>query len=263
MGGRGHREIVLDPPKCAKVCHTMADILGDLSLLCVSVNTGPGELCITFPGGATLCAQAGYDFGDPAAITRALFAQVNSSLMPLTPMFNTIDVAMKIVECIKAIPATIGPPPDPTALAKALPGLLEALEKLVAILPPLSIPKLVVDIIRAIVMGLIGLKGELTALIRQQARIIELATKAAKPGNIVLLSVLDCATQNFDAQLANLNTGLAPLNRLIGVVNALMEMAGLKPLPALDDLGDDPEAALSILDDFIDVLQTASAAIPL
>lgn len=240
----------------------MADILGDLSALCVDLTTGTGELCITFPGGTTVCAQFGYELGDPSEIVRSLFAQVNGALAPLTPIFDIIDLAKKLVDCVKAIPDVVGPPPNPQKLEDCLPGLLEALDKLLHLLPPLSVPKLVKDIISAIVMGLLGLKLQLRALIQQSVRILALATKAAKPGNVVLNSILDCAKGNFDAQMQNLNDSIAPLNRLLGVVNLLLELANLPKLPELDDLGDDPEAALAPLDTAIKTLQAASAALP-
>ena len=87
-------------------------------LTCAKIYAAPGGLCITFPGGAQLCAQAGTRFGDVSAMSESLFAALNAALLPLLPFFNIVDVFVAILNCITAIPKTIGPPPDPTALPK-------------------------------------------------------------------------------------------------------------------------------------------------
>lgn len=229
--------------------------LPDLSQFCVQINQGPGELCITLPGGAQLCAQAGIEFGDTATIARSLLAQVNAALTPLVPIFNVIDVVKLVFDALGAVT-------NPIRLAEILGELAEKIDALLQLLPQYSVPRMVIAIIDALVATLQGLRSELQAIIRQQARIAAAATLAAQPGNEQLQIVVDCATGNLDAQLANLNATLAPLNRLLGIVNLLLGLAGQAPLPSVADLGDDPLAALAPLDATITALQTLQAALP-
>ncbi|MGH9884452.1 MAG: hypothetical protein ACREBE_02920, partial [bacterium] len=64
------------------------------------------------------------------------------------------------------------------------------------------------------------------------------------------------------AQLQSLAESVAPVNRLIAVINVFAQLAGLGPLPDLSNLGTDAAAALRSLDDTVKALQEIRAAIP-
>jgi hypothetical protein len=231
--------------------------LPDLAPLCVQMQSA-NPLCIRFPGGVRVCANIGLEFGDIAAVTRSLFANINSSLVPLNPVFDMIDVVKAILDCIQAIPDLIGPPPDPAKLLDCIPTLIQKIAVLLELLPPYSIPIMVKDICAAIAYFLLGLKLELTAFIAQEQRLIAAALSPC-PGLAVVVS---CANGNFAAQLANLNAAGGPLNRLIGDVNAFAQIVGLPQIPTLADLGGDAAAALATLDPVIAILQEIAALIP-
>src|SRR5580704_7442375 len=86
------------------------------------------DLCITFPGGATVCAMDILNAADPFQIIQSLLQSVNTALAPLTPIFNIIDVVEAIVACIQAIPQCLAPP-NPEPLIKCIPVLVAALAK--------------------------------------------------------------------------------------------------------------------------------------
>lgn len=234
----------------------------DLADFCIEVQTGAGGLCVRFPGGATLCAQFGVDIGDLGTITRSALGSINAALTPLQPFFNVLDVLVQIVTCMQAIPDCIGPPPNPTKLIDCLPDLVKKLAALLGLIPQLSIPVLVADLLDVMIVGLLALRGELAAMIEQQARLLAAATRASELGNVSLQIVVDCATGNLDAQLVNKQAGMEPLNRLLGVVNALLKLAGLPPIPALDSIGELSADALAGLDASIQALETAKASLP-
>lgn len=241
-------------------------IIPDLSSFCIQVLTGPGELCITFPGGVELCASVGVSVGDPAAIVTSLLAQVNSALMPLAPFFDVLNVVKAVGDCVQAIPDCLGPLPDPRPLLQCIPGLVEALEKLLELLPIFTIPKMIKGILETIITGLMGLRQKLAAMIAQSARIIAAGTKAAKVGGRMgqaLQHITDCASSNLTAQLANENAALLPLNRLIGVMNLLLKIVGLPCIPTLGGLGALTDEVLAPLDAAIKVLQAIASAIPI
>lgn len=232
-------------------------------LTCARVTAIPGGLCISFPGGVTMCASAGIRTGDTAAMMESFFGQINAALMPLAPFFNVIDVIQAIFNCINAIPKAISVPPDITALPMCIKQLGEAISKLLAMLPPLSIPKLVKGILIAVALALTSMKQEIQALITQNARIVAAATLAAEPGNIQLQTVVDCATGNFSTTLENLNASMAPLNRLIGILNILLKLVPSSPqVPSIADLGTDAAASLNVLDDAITAITTVANLIP-
>ena len=241
---------------------TVLDFTGglpDLAPLCVQLQPS-SPLCVRFPGGVKVCATVGLEFGDIAAITRSLFAAINSSLTPLNPFFDMIDVVKAILDCIQAIPDLIGPPPDPGKLLDCIPTLIQKIAVLLELLPPYSIPIMVKDICAALASFMLGLKLELTAFLAQEQRILAAATAAAKTP--ALQVVVDCANANLAIALANLNAAGGPLNRLIGDVNALAQAVGLPTLPTLDDLGANAAAALETLDPVIAILQEIASLIP-
>jgi hypothetical protein len=229
----------------------------DLGAICTPLNTGPGELCVTFIGGATLCAQTGYELGDPTTIVTSLLSQLNSALAPLQPFFTILDFVKAVFDCIKAIPDCLGPPPSPQPILSCISGLTEVVNKLLQLIPPFPILRMVKGILNVIIVGLEGLKSRLQAIIDQTTRVLNAATKAAQTGNVSLLGIVDCAQGNLDVQKANLNASLAPLNRLIGVVNLLLELAGEDCIPAIGEVD-----ALGPLQDVIDFLTAIYNAIP-
>ncbi len=232
-------------------------------IVCARVTQVPGGLCITFPGGVELCASMGVSDGDLVKMTQGLFAQINSALMPLQPFFNVLDVLVAIFNCITAIPKAIAIPPDLTALPRCLEELAKALAVLLAMLPALSVPRLVKGILLALAMALTGVKAEIQAIIAQEQRIIEAATLAAEPGNVHLQAVVDCANANASVQLQNLNASLAPLNRMLGLINMLLKVVpGAPTVPTIADLGNDAQSALNVIDPAIEAMLFVANALP-
>ena len=237
--------------------------LPDLSAACVEVKVGKQDLCVTFPGGAEMCVQLpSVSIPDPAELSKQLMAQANAALAPLVPIFNIIDVVMALFNCVKAIPDSLGPPPDPSKLAKCMPDLAQKAAKLLKLVPQLSIPLMVVGLIDVLLAFLEGMRNQLKAVVDAQVKIAKAATRAAELGNVQLTTIVDCANANIEAQMKNLGESAAPVNRLIAIINMFMELAGLPKLPDLANLGSDAEQALSALDGVVNTLKAARSAIP-
>jgi hypothetical protein len=233
----------------------------DLSSTCVQLSTGPGELCVDIFG-AKLCAQVGYDLGDPGTIVKSMLGQINTALVPLSPFFDILDFIKAITDCVQAIPDCLGPPPDPSKLLKCIPQLIKVVNKILQKIPPFPIFIMVKGILTVIITGLQGVKLKIQALLAQVARITRAALRATQTGNEGLHIVLDCANGNMDAQLHNMNLEFAPLNRLIGIINILLELAGQDCIPAIGGIASISADALAPLDAVIKLLQTIQAAIP-
>ena len=235
--------------------------LPDLSTVCIDLKVTSQELCVTFPGGAEMCVQIP-GVPDPTDVSKQLLAQANAALAPLVPVFNIVDAIIALFNCVKAIPDSLGPPPDPTKLAECIPDLAEKIDKLLKLIPQLSIPVLIGGLIDVLLFYLEGLRGQLQAVIAAQVRIAAAATRAAELGNVQLRTVVDCANASMDAYLQNLNEGMKPLNRLVALLNLFLQLAGLSPIPDFKNLGDDAEAALAPLDAVIDSLKTIRMGLP-
>lgn len=233
-----------------------------LSLLCILKPPAITDLCIPFPGGAELCPQQGLQSGDPSEILRSLLSSANAALLPLQPFFTIIGVVKAIIDCIQAIPDTLGPPPDPTALANCIPPLLEMVERLLKMLPQYTVPLMVKRLLLLVATTLSALKGELLAVIRYQERIAAAATVAGLPGNDLLATILDCANTNATTTIANLNASMTPLQGLIAIVNILLGLINQDPIGSLPDISGGAELALTPIDEFIAVLTDVANMIP-
>ncbi len=236
--------------------------LPDIEEICVELTVTPQELSLTFPGGAALAAQLP-DIGiaDPMQLSKQLMAQANAALAPLVPVFNLVDVALALFNAVKAIPDAITSL-DPREITEALPELTRKAGKLLAIVPQLSVPLMIVGLIDMLLAFLSGLAGQLRAIIDQQIRIQRAENRATELGNAQLQAVADCSKGHVDAQLLSLAESVAPVNRLIALINVFTQLAGLGPLPDLSKLGTDAAAALRELADTVRALQEIRAAIP-
>jgi hypothetical protein len=234
----------------------------NLEDLCVELTVTPQRLSLTFPGGAALDPQLpDLGFADPMQLSKQLLAQANAALAPLVPVFNIIDTVIALFQAVKAIPDAITHL-DPSKISDALPDLTRKAAKLLAIVPQLSVPLMIVGLIDTLLAFLGGLSGQLRALIDQQIRIQHAENRAAELGNVQLQTVVDCSKGHVAAQLASLAEGVAPVNRLIALINVFTQLAGLGPLPNLSDLGRDAQAALKPLDDTVKALTSLRNTLP-
>ena len=143
------------------------------------------------------------------------------------------------------------------------PDLAKRLDALLRLVPEISIPLLIKEILEQVVIAfLVAYKNRILLLASRLERIAQAETKAATLGAVQLQTVVDCARADVDVQLANLNASLAPLNRLIGVLNALLELAGLKCIPTIDGIDEATADALVPVDKVIAILQALADLIP-
>jgi hypothetical protein len=200
-------------------------------------------------------------FADPMQLSKQLMAQANAALAPLAPVFNLIDVALALFNAVKAIPDAISHL-DPSKISDALPDLAQKAGKLAPLVPQLSVPLMVLGLIDTLLAFLSGLAGQLRALIDQQVRIQRAQDRATALGNAQLQAVVDCSKHQLSAQLESLAESVAPVNRLIALVNVFAQLVGLGPLPDLANLGSDAAAALQPIEDTVKLLQQIRGTIP-
>jgi hypothetical protein len=234
----------------------------DLESLCVQLTVTPQTLSVTFPGGASVDAQLpDLGFADPLQLAKQLMGQANAALAPLGPVFDVIDTILALYKAVQAIPDAISHL-DPSKIADALPDVAKKASKLLALVPQLSVPLMVVGLIDVLLAFLGGLSGQLRAIVDQQARIQKAADRAAQLGAAQLQVVVGCALEYVDAQMTSLAESVAPVTRLLALINVFAEIVGLSPLPDFPNLGQDAQAALQPLDDAVQILQTFRRAIP-
>ncbi len=234
-----------------------------LSEICKPVVVPPQSLCVTMPGGAQLCVNLPVVVPPSASeVARAMFAQINAALAPLTPIFNLIDAIAAVVACVQAVPEAITKL-DVFALVQCVPDMVEKVAKLMSLIPPLSIPVTIRDILTVIIAYLSGLVADLEDA-KAQLQAIALANlKAQTPGNAGLFGAVLCAQGLYEAGMANMAAGAEPLNRLMGILNALLALVpGVDPLPCLGSLDALPTVVIDTLNAFIDILNIIKNILP-
>ena len=227
----------------------------DLAEFCIDLKIAPGSFCVTLPGGAELCVQADVDVPDAADAARKLFEEANSAMTPLVPIFNIIDAVVAAKNCLEVVT-------QPAELAQCIPDLVKKVDALIRLLPQASIPLLAAQIIDSLIAFLLAYRRKIEIMKRRLDAIVRAQTRAAAAGNVQLQTLLDCATGNLDVDLVNFNSQFTPLQRLIGVVNAFMDLAGLPCIPFISGVPDLTDESLFLLDQTILFLQELRKLIP-
>lgn len=235
-------------------------LAGNISASCVAQLVAPGEVNLQFPGGFRISAQNGFEGGSPAEIVKSLMGQINSALVPLGPFFDILALLKAICDSVSAVPKAIAG--NPFALAQAIANMIQALDKIIGLIPPLPIFALVHDILGVIITGIQAIKTRLQAMSVIRNRINAAISRGAALNNTQLIAIASCADSNFNIHLANLNEEFTPLNRIIGLVNGLLQLAGLPCIPTIGGVAGVDPASLAVLDAVVKVLTIAQNAIP-
>ncbi|RJS13756.1 hypothetical protein DRW03_35910 [Corallococcus sp. H22C18031201] len=218
--------------------------------LCIHIPPLPEAPTLTLPGGATLQHHQ-------------LLQAVQPALAPLTPLFDILGAVLAIAEVVKAIPDALGPPPDPTAIAAALPKLAEKVSKLLRLVPQLSVPYTVVGVIDIVLGELGSARARLVHLKLRMSSVAQARQRAVQLGDVGLLAVAGCAEANVAQEAANVGKALAALSQLMVLLNVLLGMVGGPQVPDFSSLeGSAQEEALAPLDAIVRTLEQVRAAIP-
>ena len=236
--------------------------LPDVETLCVHLAVTGQAMTVTFPGGAELSPQlASLGVADPAEVAKQLLGQANAALAPLVPIFDLIDVVMALVNAVKAIPDAISHL-NPGKVTQALPDVGRTASKLLRLVPQVSVPVMVAGLVDVVLALLEGLAGQLRAMMEQEGRTARAAARAAELGNAQLATVVACSTTQLRVQMENLGESLRPVSRLLALVGLFSEIVGLPAPPQIDQLGTEPGAAMSRLEDITHALTAARRAVP-
>ena len=218
--------------------------------ICITIEPLPDPFQLTLPGGVTLERINLMEIVQPA-------------LTPLMPVFNIVDAVVAVYNCVKAIPDALGPPPDPTVLAACLPELNEKVTKLLRLIPQLSLPLLIVQLIDLVIDTLRQARDQFLHLQQQMVQITGVIRRATNLQDAGLMAISQCAQGNVAQEAANVGKSLAAIGKLIGIINLFMGMVGGPTVPELTSLSGQPLAEIiAPLDSIVHVLQTVRQAVP-
>ena len=166
--------------------------------ICIEIPEIPDPFNLTLPGGIQI-----------EHIN--LMEVIQPALTPLVPIFDIIDTVVAVFNCIKAIPDTLGPPPDPTAIAACLPDLAEKVAKLLKLIPQLSIPLTIIGLIDLVIDTLLRARSEIMHLQQQMQQILGVIDRATNLDDAGLMAIAQCAQANVAQEAANVGKSLAAL----------------------------------------------------
>lgn len=221
------------------------------SPVCVHIPPSPPPQRLTLPGGVTLEHLEFLDVVQPA-------------LTPLMPFFDLLETVLALFDAVKAVPEAIGPPPDPTALARALQKVAEKIAGLLRLVPQLSLPLTVVGLIDLLVRELgktrdllVHLQGRLDATERMVER-------ARQFGDGELARLAACVRSNIEQEAANAGQRLGALGGLVAILNLFTAMIGAPSVPDLGALsGTTLDTLIAPLDALVQTLRAVRSAVPL
>jgi hypothetical protein len=218
--------------------------------LCLEIPSWEDPLSITLPGGVSI-----QQFN--------LMEAIQPALTPLVPLFDIVDAIVAVFNCVKAIPDSLGPPPDPTAIAACIPELAEKVSKLLRLIPQLSLPYTIIGIIDLAIDTLRQARTQLLHLQQQMVQILGAIDRATDLADAGLMAITSCAQANVATEAANVGTSLASLGKLIGLLNLFLGMVGAPEVPNLSSLTGRPlDEVIQPLDAIVKTLQNVRSAIP-
>ena len=218
--------------------------------ICLEIPEIPDPLSITLRGGVTM-QQIN------------LMQAIQPALTPRMPLFDIIDTVVAVFNCIKAIPDSLGPPPDPTALAACIPELAEKVAKLLRLIPQLSLPYTIIGIIDLVIDTLRQARSQLMNLQQQMQQILGAIDRATELEDAGLMAITSCAQANVAQEAANVGKALASLGKLIGILNIFLGIVGGPEVPDPSNLAGRPlDDVIPPIDAIIKSLQTVRSAVP-
>ena len=236
--------------------------------LCAVIEAIEGLDDICFPGG--FCLSHIWDGVNKiphlADLPLDFFSQIGPALAPLKPLFDVLDTALAIFRCVKAVPDAITNL-DPSELFKCMPELAALIDKLLKLIPQISIPKLIKTAIHNLAMLLRAIAADLRYLQSQLQRIADMIDRAAQLNDVKLTGFLSCAQNTIDQQTMSTAEALKGIGRIVLLINIFIAMIGGEELPCFgtlmsDHLAEGFDAVIEILTALATVLDEIANAIP-
>ena len=223
---------------------------------------------ICFPGGACLSHLLTAIQSVPSAseIPLGFLSQLGPATSFLQPFMNVLDTVLAIFKCMEAF-TDFATSLDPTEIFACFPELIDKINALLAMIPQLSIPRMVKSIIKALISLLRGLASDLEYLRSRLEEIAREIDRAADLGDVTKSGFLACAENTMNDSLSATAQALKAVGRIILVVNIFMGLFGGPEIPCfgelLDGVGaDELQPIIDVLNALADLLQQLHDMIP-
>ena len=206
---------------------------------------------LPLPGGIVLTDL------DPARV-------LQPALTPLSPFFQVLEAVLAIFDTVRAIPESLGPPPDPTALIEAIAEAARKVSQLLGLVPQLSLPRTVLGLIDVVLAVLEDAVSQLRALADRLAVLERAEERATALGDEQLSRILGVASANVMTEVQNVGAKLGGLSGLFGLLSLLSQLMGGPEIPNLErPPTGEIDSFVSMLEDLVQTLRGVRRLIPL
>jgi hypothetical protein len=229
--------------------------------LCAHLAPAIPPISVTFPGGITLEGAAPPEQAtQPLRVAKSLIDQAGPVMSGLAPFFKLLDAIMALAKLGSSIPdAILQLSPEP--ILEAIQELAPKLAAVAALIPQLSIPLMIVNLIDVVILFLQGVVGQLGALAEDAQRATDAAARAEVLDSDRLRDIAQCLQENVDIQTANMSASMGPIGKILEIITLLASLAGLPEMPAIGEFTD-PAAGIAVLEGFVDTISDIRDAIP-
>jgi hypothetical protein len=235
---------------------------------CVDIRVPKPKLPqLRLPTGGSIKGVADLTKGIPSDCS------LNFSLaLQVAPIMASIECLVKVLKLIKPlidVVGSLGPPPDPIKLPKAIKDFLDAAVELAPCLlvptPAVMLP-FVKDILQLIIKLLGCVLQQLESIAKLIGRLELRIASARSSGNTALLDSLECARENAVTSAQSAMQGIEPVAVLLELAGPFMGIAGVDPI-VLPGLASPEDAAalndiITTLRQIVDALQAVVDALP-
>jgi hypothetical protein len=166
----------------------------------------------------------------------------------------TIDAVLAIFEVLSSVPDVVT---DPTGYLEKVQSAGEKVSKLAGLIPQVSVPKMIQDVIALIISAL---EATLTLIsqvedLYQSAQ--DTANLAAQLGDSRLADVAVCLEAQADQFTKHIGASLGPIGDILNLASKLLSLVpGTPALPSLNDLsGQSLSAIKEAIETLLDVLR--------
>jgi hypothetical protein len=184
----------------------------------------------------------------PLAQAQALLAALSPAMAAIRPALMVLDAVLALFKVIQKVPTLVLG--DVEGFVSALADAAEKVGKLVGLVPQVSVPIMMNDLVGVMAAFCTGMAAELRAVGSVITQATALRAQAMAAGDAALTAAADCALAQGNAALAHLGASMGPFGSLLDLGSAFLGMIpGGKSLPGAPDLaGSTAEQAAEALE---------------
>ena len=235
-------------------------------IICLDLPAVPDQLEICFPGGFCLShIWQGIDkIPTGADLPLQFFGQIGPAMAFMKPVFTILDTALAIYRCVTAVPDAILKL-DPGAIFECMPELVALINELLSLIPQLSLPRMVKQILIGLAQLLEGVASDYQYLLAQYQRVIDEIDRAADLDDVTLNDFLTCRQNTITDTAMSTSEALQGIGRIVLLANVLIGLfGGDVEIPCFNDMIDltNLQSTVDLLLELAAYLRQLAALIP-